>query len=394
MQPLSFYLHIPFCTHRCGYCDFNTYAGLEALMPAYVDALIKEAELFAQSAPERQTVHTVFFGGGTPSLLPPDDIGRILAVLRAVLDVTEDAEISLEANPGTLTLDKLRGLRDAGVNRLSFGVQSASPEELRLLEREHDFSDVIHAVQWARQAGFDNLNLDWIFGLPGQSLASWQRNMELAISLGPEHLSLYALSIEHGTPFKELSSRGLLPSLDDDLAADMYEHAAIALKDAGYLQYEISNWAKAGPDGEPLACRHNLQYWRNLPYVGLGAGAHGFVGGHRTANVLGPAAYIKRLKTGKAGEYPRTSATASIEPIDARREMGDMMMMGLRLIEEGVSRDDFASRFGQPIEDIYADEIESLSTRGLLEVLNGDKDVLRLTERGRLLGNQVFSEFV
>jgi oxygen-independent coproporphyrinogen-3 oxidase len=218
--------------------------------------------------------------------------------------------------------------------------------------------------------------------------------MELAISLAPEHLSLYALSIEHGTPFKELSTRGLLPNLDPDHAADMYEHAADALKGAGYIQYEISNWAKAGADGQPLACKHNLQYWRNLPYVGLGAGAHGFVAGHRTANVLGPAAYIKRLKDGKAGEYPRTPATASIEAIDARREMGDMMMMGLRLIEEGVSRDEFARRFGRPIESVYADEIERMSQRGLLEIVNGSQNILRLTERGRLLGNQVFSEFV
>lgn len=394
MQPLSLYLHIPFCTHRCGYCDFNTYAGLEALMKPYVNALVREVDLLAESAPERLMVHTIFFGGGTPSLLPPQDIARILDAVRARFDLQPEAEISLEANPGTLNLEKLQGLRAAGVNRLSFGVQSASPEELVLLERQHDFVDVVQAVKWARQAGFDNLNLDWIYGLPGQSLASWRRNLELAIGLSPEHLSLYALSIEHGTPFKELSSRGLLPSLDSDLAADMYELAADMLQSAGHEQYEISNWARRGKDGRLLTCRHNLQYWRNLPYAGLGAGAHGFLAGHRTANVLAPAAYIQRLKTDKPAVFPRTPATMTATPIDARQEMGDMLMMGLRLVEEGVSRADFAGRFGTPIEDIYAKEIKRLQARGLLESVEAPREALRLTQRGRLLGNQVFSEFV
>ncbi|MEX1248871.1 MAG: radical SAM family heme chaperone HemW [Anaerolineales bacterium] len=394
MQPLSLYLHIPFCIHRCGYCDFNTYAGLEALMPAYVKALVVEARLLAQSAPERFTVHTVFFGGGTPSLMSVEMVEEILAALRASYSLSNDAEISLEANPGTVTLEKLAGLRKTGFNRLSFGVQSASPEELRLLERQHDFEDVVRAVKWSRQAGFDNLNLDWIFGLPGQTMASWQRNMQLAIDLNPEHLSLYALSIEHGTPFKEMASRGLFPELDSDLAADMYEFAAATLKAAGYIQYEISNWAKPGSDGQPLACRHNLQYWRNLPYAGLGAGAHGFLAGQRTANVLAPAAYIQRLRDGKATRFPRTPATASAEAIDKQREMSETMMMGLRLVEEGVSMANFSKRFGSGLEEVYGPEIGRLTTLGLLEQVNGARNVLRLTQRGRLLGNQAFMEFV
>ena len=312
MQQYSLYLHIPFCAHRCGYCDFNTYAGLEALMPAYVGALIAEARQLSASTGDRLPIHTIFFGGGTPSLLSVSDIQQILDVVRIAYSVSQDAEITLEANPGTLSLKKLAGLRQAGINRLSFGVQSARPEELRLLERQHDFDDVIRGVKWARQAGFDNLNLDWIYGLPGQSLATWQRNVELAISLDPEHLSLYALSIEHGTPFKEMSSRGLLPPLDSDLAADMYEWASERLESVGYQQYEISNWAKTGLAGQPTACLHNLQYWRSLPYIGLGAGAHGFAAGYRTANVLAPAAYIKRLKAGGDFRFPRTAATATI----------------------------------------------------------------------------------
>ncbi|MCW5873481.1 MAG: radical SAM family heme chaperone HemW [Anaerolineales bacterium] len=399
MPPTSLYLHIPFCRHRCGYCDFNTYAGLDDLMPAYTEALIAEARWLAAAATEQAgqplPVHTIFLGGGTPSLLPLDAMQRLLAALHEAYAIAADAEISLEANPGTLSLEYLAGLRAAGFNRLSLGVQSASPHELLVLERQHDFTDVINSVMWARQAGFDNLNLDWIFGLPGQSLASWQRNLELAVDLAPEHLSLYALSIEHGTPFKELDTRGLLALPDGDLAAEMYELADVKLAEAGFVQYEISNWAKPGPDGQPLACRHNLQYWRNLPYAGLGAGAHGFMAGHRTANVLAPAAYIKRMReatqAAKQPTLPRTPATASAELVDVQREMGETMMMGLRLVREGVSQDGFAQRFGNTLEQAYGRTITTLQRRGLLEDASG---VLRLTQQGRLLGNQVFMEFV
>ncbi|MEX1071545.1 MAG: radical SAM family heme chaperone HemW [Anaerolineales bacterium] len=390
-SPYSLYLHIPFCIHRCGYCDFNTYAGLENLIPAYVDALITEVCYVALASGARLPVHTIFFGGGTPSLLPVDKVAEILAAIRESYDLAADAEISLEANPGTLSLEKLHGLREAGINRLSLGVQSANPEELRLLERQHDFVDVIQAVKWARQAGFDNLNLDWIFGLPGQSLASWQQNINMAVELDPEHLSLYALSIEHGTPFKEMSSRGLLPLPDPDLAAEMYEWASARLNEAGYLQYEISNWAKSGPGGKPLACRHNLQYWHNLPYIGLGAGAHGFVDGLRIANTLAPSAYIKRLKDGGKFAWPRTPATATAEPVNAQREMGETMMMGLRLVDEGISKGSFSRRFGEQLEAVYGNQIKRLEELKLLEAAG---DALRLTERGRLLGNQVFMEFV
>jgi len=394
MQSISLYLHIPFCTHRCGYCDFNTYAGLENLIPEYVDALIGEAGFVAASAKARLRVHTIFFGGGTPSLLPLSQVERILQSLAEFYDLSRDVEISLEANPGTLSADYLYGLRQAGVNRLSLGVQSANPEELRLLERQHNFMDVIRAVKWARQAGFYNLNLDWIFGLPGQMLQSWQRNLELAISLNPEHLSLYALSIEHGTPFKQMSNHGLIQPIDLDLAADMYEWAIWRLGEAGYVQYEISNWARPGADGKPVACRHNLQYWRNLPYIGIGAGAHGFIGGVRIANVLAPSAYIQRMKESKAAEFPRTPASASAERVDVSREMGETMIMGLRLVEEGVSRGGFAERFGQPIEATYSPQISKLENLGLLEAAPISNDQIRLTQKGKLLGNQVFMEFV
>lgn len=390
MKAHSLYVHIPFCTHRCGYCDFNTYAGLEHQIPAYVDALVAEVEWVAANSPSAIPVHTVFFGGGTPSLLPAESIARILDAVRANCELAADAEISLEANPGSLRPGYLAALRAAGVNRLSLGVQSASPEELRLLERLHSYEDVIAAVKLARQEGFENLNLDLIFALPGQPLAAWQHNLELALDLAPEHFSLYALTIEHGTPFQKMADRGLLTLTDPDLAADMYEWAMQRLAEAGYEQYEISNWAQRR-EGQLLACRHNLQYWRNLPYFGLGAGAHGFVAGHRTVNALAPAAYIERVSGAARPAFPRTPATIKAQPVDAALEMGETMMMGLRLLEEGVSQTGFAERFGRTLDEVYGEVIAELQASGLLE--NGG-DRLRLTARGQLLGNRVFREFI
>lgn len=415
-MPYSLYLHIPFCTHRCGYCDFNTYAGQEALIPAYVAALCAEIEGLAAHAPQRLEAHTVFFGGGTPSLLSAAQVERILSALGRSFDLPSHAEITLEANPGTLSLEHLRSLRSLGVNRLSLGVQSAHPAELRLLERGHDYPDVIRSVTWARQAGFDNLNLDLIFGLPEQALQTWQHTLDLALGLQPEHFSLYALSLEHGTPFGRWAGRGLLSTPDPDLAAEMYEWACARLEAHNYTQYEISNWARTTPQGELLACRHNLQYWRNLPYLGFGAGAHGYAGGVRTANVLSPRAYIERLHLRKgeasgAGEdqssdrpspaasplpFPRTPATQTAQPVDQAAEIGETMMMGLRLVQEGVPAQRFAARFGRPLQQVFGPQIERLAGLGLLEwTENASGELtLRLTQKGRLVGNRVFVEFI
>lgn len=389
--PYSIYLHIPFCRHRCGYCDFNTYAGLEGMMADYATAMCREIELAGLSAGERLPVHTVFFGGGTPSLLPAAELGRIFTALEAAFHLQPGAEITLEANPGTLSLAYLQDLRRLGVTRLSLGMQSANPEELRLLERQHDYSDVVQAVIWARQAGFDNLNLDLIYGLPEQAVVTWQQTLELALNLSPEHISMYALTLEHGTPLGRWAERGLIPEPDPDAAADMYELASERLQAAEYVQYEVSNWARRR-NGEVLSCRHNLQYWRNWPYLGLGAGAHGFAGGIRTANVLAPAAYVRRCLHGAAQPFPRTPATVSVTEIDRAAEIGETMMMGLRLVEEGVPEERFRARFGQSLEEVFAGEIQELAKLGLLEWAEGG--VLRLTQRGRLLGNQVFMRFI
>lgn len=276
-------------------------------------------------------------------------------------------------------------------------MQSTISRELRLLERQHDFWDVIQAVTWARRAGFENLNLDLIFGLPDQTQKEWEENISRAVDLMPDHLSIYSLTLEHGTPMDHWVKRGLLSQPDPDVAADMYEYSMDYLSRAGYIQYEISNWARKGENGIARSCLHNLQYWRNLPYLGVGAGAHGYVQGFRTANVLAPAQYIQRFdKEREAGswEFPRTPSTIDLTRIEQRDEMAETMIMGLRLVQEGVADDQFFHRFNMRLESVYSDEINQLIHLGLLEWAAAPGKALRLTTKGRLLGNQVFIRFV
>ncbi len=391
MADYSLYLHIPFCRQRCYYCDFNTYAGMEHWMPQYTAALCKEIETVAGLAGERLPVHTLFFGGGTPSLLGIPLLEKILGSIADHFHLQPGLEASLEANPGTVSLDYLKSLRNLGINRLSLGMQSANPQELALLGRIHDTPEVIQAVKWARQAGFDNLNLDLIFGLPFQTKEMWQKSVELALLMKPEHLSLYSLTIEEGTLFHRWSQRGVIPLPDDDLAAELYEWAGERLERAGFHQYEISNWARNDREGHLLACRHNLQYWRTLPYLGFGAGAHGFAGGVRTANVPGIPAYISLCEKGEIREFPAGPAVAQQNPIDTQTEMMETMMVGLRLVDEGISLSGFEDRFHRPLEEVFGKQITKLTGQGLLEKVDGR---VRLTKRGRLLGNRVFIEFV
>jgi len=348
-------------------------------------------------APGGGEVHTVFFGGGTPSLLPVSAVQEILHHVRSAFSVRSDCEITLEANPGTLRSKQLHELRQVGVNRLSLGAQSAQTEELRLLDRAHSFEDVVDAVRHARAAGFDNLNLDLIYGLPRQKLAAWSDSLQRALDLEPEHLSLYALSLEHGTPLRAWVDRGLVSAPDPDAAAEMYELAVDRLAQAGYLQYEISNWARnaggAAVDGDlPVrACRHNVQYWRNHPYLGFGAGAHGCAMGWRYSNVLSPRLYIERIRLGLRAEPPCSSAVAERTPVGPGTEMDETMLLGFRLTGEGIGPDRFMERFGEDPRQRYASRLLPLEADGLIE---SRPDRLRLTERGRLLGNKVFQAFV
>jgi oxygen-independent coproporphyrinogen III oxidase len=409
----SIYLHIPFCVHRCAYCDFNTYAGQEALIPAYIDAIIREIEAVSALWQTPVPAHTIFFGGGTPSLIPTPHLAAVMDTLRRSFTLTDNLEATLEANPGTVTAQSLTEMRAAGLNRLSFGVQSANPNELRLLERAHDFFEVIQSVKWARQAGFKRLNLDLIYGLPEQTLKNWQNSVKRIADLEPEHISMYCLTIERGTPFGRWAAHGLLPIPNPDLAAEMYEWAADYVNThSGYTQYEISNWALPGEES-----RHNLQYWRNLPYFGFGAGAHGHIDGMRYSNVYRIKTYIERLKPSNSSSVSiHESATKSVpksaplretvkSPLTAFREpaiksvnsptprqaMQETMMLGLRLVQEGVSDTGFRARFGMGIAEAFPREVDDLTRLDLLEWQNNS---LRLTPRARLIGNQVFMRFV
>jgi oxygen-independent coproporphyrinogen-3 oxidase len=404
-MPLSLYLHIPFCRTRCAYCDFNTYAGLEDRIPAYVKAMVGEIEQVAnglaefEAVPDDLCVHTIFFGGGTPSLLPLTGVGALLQAIRSSFDVAPHAEITLEANPGNLAPKKIEALVRLGVNRLSLGAQSADAGELALLGRTHSFQDVAESVRSARAAGIQNLNVDWILGLPHQALPSWRKTLTRALELETEHLSIYALSLEYGTPLRSWVQRGLLPQPDPDLAADMYEEAVTRLEDAGYVQYEISNWARRRPTHESstaieqatYACCHNLQYWRNLPYLGFGAGAHGSAFGWRYSNVLSPDGYVRAMAAGRQAVPPASSAVSTRTRTHRTDAMGETMFLGLRLTLEGVEDDDFAARFGVPPGEAYRRELVQLSDQGLVERAGGRT---RLTQRGRLLGNRVFEAFV
>ena len=424
--PYSLYLHIPFCRHRCAYCDFNTYGGQEESLPAFVEALCHELEFIRQNASEKLSLHTVFFGGGTPSLLTPR---QFESILRTITDnfVLTDPEVTIEANPGTVSFPTLKDLHALGINRISFGVQSANPFELRMLERAHSYFDVINAVTWARKAGFDNLNLDLIYGLPLQTLEVWSATVKLILGLNPEHLSLYALTLEHGTPFGRWSTRGLMPLPDPDLAADMYEWAGETLEAAGFQQYEISNWAideesQTGDQSSSTvyrppsrACTHNLQYWRGLPYLAAGAGAHGYADGYRYSNVLRIKTYIDRLagepcegsKPSQGLSFPLTPVTVNHHRQTLQDDMSEFMLNGLRLTREGVSASVFRERFGRDLKEVFGKEIEDLVRLGLLEWIDFplpsvDKQReapqrgmrVRLTRRGRLLGNQAFMRFV
>jgi oxygen-independent coproporphyrinogen-3 oxidase len=387
MSGAGIYLHIPFCRAKCLYCDFCSYPGYEALYAPYADALIQQIH-HASAAQGDGAFDTLYVGGGTPTVLPSERLVALLAACRRALSLPQGAEATVEANPGTVTRASLQELARGGYNRLSLGVQSFHADELALLGRIHDRQAALDALADARAAGLRNISLDLMFGLPRQTLARWRANLEQALALAPEHISLYALTLEEHTPLAVQVAQGALPAPDDDLAADMYELAQELLAAAGYEQYEISNWARGAPGDRPgalptLACRHNLHYWRNEPYLGLGAGAHGYDGLRRYAQIADPVAYVRRVAAGE-------NTLASSEPVTRAQAMDETMMLGLRL-SQGVTRAGFRQRFGVEIEAEYAEALAELAGTGLLA---SDAEGIRLTPRGRLLGNRVFAAFL
>lgn len=372
----ALFVFIPFCKIKCTYCDFNAYANLSRVMEPYAEAVAREIRN-SQFA-TRNSARSVYFGGGTPSLVPVAHVEKILRACDSAFAIAPDAEITLEANPGTVDADKLRALGALGINRLSLGVQSFDDVVLRRLNRGHTVADALETFDLACRAGFDNINLDFIYGLPLQTLADWRTTLERASVLAPEHLSLYALKVEEGTGLAHQLARGKYPMPDDDLAAEMYVLAEEMLDAAGYAQYEISNWAVAN-----FQSRHNLTYWHNEPYLGFGAGAHSCFGSVRYWNVASPLEYIQRIARGE-------SVVAGREEISRELEMAETMILGLRL-NEGIVFDAFAKRYAEDARTKYGRELRELEGLGLVEV-SGTR--VRLTRRGRLLSNEVFWRFL
>ena len=384
---MELYIHIPFCVRKCRYCDFLSFASDACVREKYVDQLIREIESIpeedAGQCPENaaprlnltgRTVETIFIGGGTPSLLPPSAIERILAAVRQVFRVEPDAEITMEANPGTLTPDSAAGYRNAGVSRLSLGLQSASEEELRLLGRIHTREQFLQSFRAARDAGFDNINVDLMSALPGQSEESWQETLRFVCDLEPEHISAYSLIIEEGTPF---ASRTLnLP--DEDAEYNMYEATAQILREYGFEQYEISNYAKKGRE-----CRHNVGYWIRQDYLGFGLGASSLYGKERFANTQDMKKYLENSRTPE-------KIREKEPPLTREDEMAEFMFLGLRMTR-GISKAEFERQFGSEIDAIYGDVLRKYKSMGLLLEENGR---IFLSREGIHVSNSVMADFL
>ena len=395
---ISLYVHIPFCLSKCPYCDFNTYQGIESQFDDFLTAVVGELTAWARVL-DRPGINTVFLGGGTPSYLPEGAVARILDAVAGGCRVRADAEITAECNPNDLTPAKCAELRAAGVNRVSIGVQSMDNGLLALLGRRHDAHEAAAALELCRRAGFDNVNLDLMYGLPRQSLAQWQDTLARTAALAPEHLSLYALTLEEGTPLRRWVEQGRLPAPDSDLAADMYDHARAALADAGYHHYEISNWSRAGRQSE-----HNLAYWRNLQWLGVGPGAHSSLANCRFWTVRPPRDYARRAgqwlsASASAAAWPLVSAAAIAavptvaghEVIDAATAAAETMFLGLRLLD-GMDVAAASAQLGVNLAAYYAKELAELTAEGLLVWETDGR--LRLAERAYLVANRVFTRFL
>lgn len=403
------YLHIPFCQRRCSYCDFNTFANMEDRIDAYVNALVADLQAAhadpldwrsqstavealsggdsGQTGLMRQHLRpTIFLGGGTPTMLSLRQMERVLNAASLHVPL-ENAEITVEANPGTV-IDEgyLRGLIDIGINRISFGVQSLHDPTLRVLGRIHTSAEALETFRQARRAGFERINLDFIFGLPGQTIDQWSWTLQRLSELEPDHISLYSLILEEGTPLHRQVTTGSITIPDDDETGDMYDMAMEGLASAGLTQYEISNWARDDALSGLLpdqAAHHNVAYWLNADYLAFGAGAHGHLYPRRWHDILGVDAYIRARREGR----PPIADVTDLTPDDLRAET---MMMGLRL-NVGVSFAHFRDRCGADMLDIYGNEIAAVVELGLL---TQDASGVRLTDHGRRLGNQVFMRFV
>ena len=371
----SVYIHIPFCARKCYYCAFNTYAFHKEQAKAYLTALRTEIALYAS---ETEPLQTIFIGGGTPSILSANALSQLLTDIQQYFQITLNAEITVECNPGTVDSEKLSVMKDKGVNRLSFGLQAMQDETLKQLGRIHTVAEFLESYQLAREHCFENINIDLIFALPDQTMDAWHHTLNEVIALDPKHISAYNLVMEETTPFYEWWQAGELHLPSEDTEADMFQHTIETLTAHGYTHYEICNFAK--PDHY---ARHNLVYWNNQPCIGLGAGACGYINGVRYTNIRGIVPYIAQLSK-------RNKPIADTERLTGNAEKAETLMLALRK-REGILLEDYQNRFGEDIEAAFGDILEKWFDRQLLERTTTH---LRLTPRGRFLANEVFVELM
>lgn len=374
---LSIYVHFPFCMRKCTYCDFASYAGLEHLIPTYMDALRKEMEL-ASPAMKGRKIFTVYFGGGTPSYPDPLWIEIIMHRLFELFDCTECKECTLEANPGTIDVNNIKIYKTAGFNRLSIGLQSVNDHELIKAGRIHRFKDFTETFHHARETGFDNISADLIFGFPWQTFSDWKNSVDTLVKLNPEHISCYDLKLEEGTPLYEQVRKGRYSEISDVLDREMYYYACNVFAQMGYKQYEISNFAKPGYES-----KHNIVYWKTGDYIGFGAGAHSYVNNVRYGNTDSVPEYVRRIAE-------EGNAVYQTDPIGFTDRLNEFAMLGFRLIN-GIDLQEFHRRFGVDFLNLYGEKLSGLFEKKLVERAG---ETIRLTRKGLDFANIVFMEFI
>ena len=378
---LGIYIHLPFCLRKCKYCDFNSYPDKLDLIDDYIYAVV--SEIRNPKSEIRNGISSIYFGGGTPSLVSPEHIRRLIS---ALTPKPNEIEITLEANPGTVDLEKLKQYQQAGINRISFGIQTFDDLVLEAMGRVHQVQDNFASYQFAREAGFDNISFDLIFGYPGQTLESWKETIEQTIALRPEHISAYGLTIEPDTKLYQEVQLGETQPIDEEIELDMYQFAIKQLKQAGYIHYEISNFALPGPDQRSLGvvgrkCQHNLNYWNDSDYLGFGTSAHSYLNGERYWNIDSPEEYIQRIKQGQSPVIGR-------ERLEGKQKMAEYAMLTLRT-NQGVDIKKFYDKFQQEFTEVFKSDLPDLFASGLL--IQNNQHIL-LTEKGILLSNEVFSQ--
>ena len=383
---LGLYVHIPFCLSKCNYCDFNTYAGIENQFTSITNALVSELNYWGEVL-HLPKINTVFLGGGTPSYLPDKQKSLVFEAINSKFNLDNDVEITMECNPDDITPSRLDHWISLGINRLSLGVQSFDETILQSIGRRHTGEDALQAIEYSRNSGVENINIDLMFGLPNQKLSDWVKTIKLALETNVSHFSIYGLQIEKGTPLEASVLAGNISTPNDEIMADMYEATCSILENTSYKQYEISNWSLEGKQ-----CKHNLLYWENKSYIGCGPGASSYVNGVRFTNIKSPKGYVKAIKKTKpnANDIFRSEAIFELEPQTVPIAVLETMMLGLRL-NEGISDNQFRKRLGTSMFTVFEKEIQELVESGLIAKNDG---CLKLTRRGKLLANEVISHFV